>query len=143
MNSLSVRKKLFILRQQIFSNFLGVLQINSIEQNPSWEADSHSASQEISRLLWNSKVHCRVPKSPQTAHMLSQMNPVHILPHYSLKIHFNIILPPTPMYSEWSLPFRLSYHDSVRVSHHPHAPSISSSLKFFTKTTEKRFCVEL
>jgi len=31
--------------------------INSMEHSPSWEANSHSASQEIPRLLWNPKFH--------------------------------------------------------------------------------------
>jgi hypothetical protein len=36
----------------------------AMEQNPSWEANSVSASQEIPRLLRNPKVHHRVQKSP-------------------------------------------------------------------------------
>jgi len=30
---------------------------NYMEQSPSWEANGHSASQEITHLLWNPKVH--------------------------------------------------------------------------------------
>jgi hypothetical protein len=36
----------------------------STEQGPSWEANSHSASQEIPRLLWNPKVRFHVHNSP-------------------------------------------------------------------------------
>jgi hypothetical protein len=55
------------------SDSLSVLT-NPIEQNPSWEDNSHSASQEISNLPFNQKVHYHVHKSSP-----SQMNPVHIL----------------------------------------------------------------
>jgi hypothetical protein len=34
------------------------------QQSPSWEVTSHSASQEIPRLLWNPKVHYRVQRKP-------------------------------------------------------------------------------
>jgi hypothetical protein len=37
--------------------------IHSTEQNPSWEASSHSGSQEIRCLLRNLKVHYRVHKN--------------------------------------------------------------------------------
>jgi hypothetical protein len=46
----------------------------------SLEANSHSASHKIPRLLWNPKVHCRVQKSPSLAPLLIQMNPIHTFP---------------------------------------------------------------
>jgi hypothetical protein len=36
-----------------------------MEESPSWKANSHSASQEIPRLLWNMKVHYSVYKGLQ------------------------------------------------------------------------------
>ena len=38
----------------------------SMEQNPSWEANSFSASQQITRILWKPKVHCRTHKCSLT-----------------------------------------------------------------------------
>ena len=50
---------------------------NSIEQSPSWEANMFSASQQIPLILWGSKVHYRIHKSPPPIPVLSQMDPVH------------------------------------------------------------------
>jgi hypothetical protein len=75
---------------------------NSMEQSPSWEADSNSASTEISRCLWNPKVHYRVHKIPPLIPILNQMTPAYTLLNHHLKIHSNTILPSTPRSSEFS-----------------------------------------
>jgi hypothetical protein len=57
-----------------------------MEQSPSSEANSHSASQEITRPLWKPKVHYRVYNSPPLVPILNQMNPVYTFPHYFPRI---------------------------------------------------------
>jgi hypothetical protein len=54
-----------------------------MEQIPSWEANSHSANQEILPLLQNPEVHYRVHKSQPLVPILSHMNPVYnFLPYF-------------------------------------------------------------
>jgi len=58
------------------------MHTNYKEQSPSWEANSHSASQEVPRLLWNPKVHYRVHKSLPLVPVFTQIKPIHTFPQY-------------------------------------------------------------
>ena len=48
-----------------------------MEQSPSWEANSFSATQEILRILWNQKVHYSIYKRQPPLSILSQIDTVH------------------------------------------------------------------
>jgi hypothetical protein len=63
-----------------------------MEQSPSWEADSRSASQEIPSVLCNPDVHYRVQKGPWLGYVLNQMKPHRTGTSYFFEINFDIIL---------------------------------------------------
>jgi len=75
-------------------------------QSAYWEYNSHSASQEIPRLLWNRKVYYRIHKSLPVGHILSQFDPVSTFKIYSSKINFDIILMRMASYPTWPLTLR-------------------------------------
>jgi hypothetical protein len=66
-------------------------------------------------------------QEPANGTIMRQMNPIHTVQTYFPPIHFNIILPFTPMSSEGHLPFRLS-NKNVLISHRPHARYIPTDL---------------
>ena len=62
-----------------------------MEQSPSWEATTFSASQEIPHILWYPNVHYRIHKSSPHVPLLSKINQVYDSPLQFLNMHFNII----------------------------------------------------
>jgi hypothetical protein len=104
---------------------------NDMEQSHSWEADNRSAGQAIPGLSWNPKLcHC-VQKSPPLDPILSQFNPLNILTPSFLKMHFNVILPSTPispkLFSSLQV-FRLKLCMNFSSPHASCMSTISSSL---------------
>jgi hypothetical protein len=70
----------------------------------------------IPAFLWNPKVHCRVHTSPPPDPILSQLNPVRPIDPYLPKVHFNVMLSPTPKSSQWSLPFESPNQELLNIS---------------------------
>jgi len=77
-------------------------QITATVQSP-WQANTHSASEDIPRILRNSKVRHSAYKTPPFAPVTGHVNPVHAPILFS--VNFNIITPSLPRSSKCSLSF--------------------------------------
>ena len=110
----------FRLEQDILSVIITYLLTYSLEQSPSWGTNRFSASQEITRILWNPKVHYRIHKCSQPVLILSHLDPVHTPTSHFLKIQLNIFLPSTPGSPKWFLSLRFPHPHSLYASPLPH-----------------------
>jgi hypothetical protein len=72
------------------------------------EAVSRSASREALRILQNQKLPGSDPKTPPPASVLSQTNPIHIIPTNANEIHFLTVLSTTSSSSKRYLSSRFS-----------------------------------
>jgi hypothetical protein len=84
-----------------------------MEQSPPWEANS--------TLSWTPERSVPCSQEPATGPYLNYMNPIHSPKSYFPKIHFNIIRPSAPSFSESSLHFGLLNQNFVRISLLPYA----------------------
>jgi hypothetical protein len=82
-------------RNTIALTITNILTYLLTELNPSWEGASCAATQEFLKMLQNPTVHYHVHKSPPLVPILSQIDPVHIIPSCLSKIYFNIVHAPT------------------------------------------------
>jgi hypothetical protein len=62
-----LQKKWLVMRHLFHITIILTQLTHSMKQNHSWEANSHSTSQETLHLSWNLKVHYSVYKSPSWA----------------------------------------------------------------------------
>ena len=135
-----VNMKFYIL-VLFYLAFIPYLLTHSMEQSPSWEANRFSVSQEIPCILWNPKVHYRSDKCPPPRPILSQLDPVHTLTFYFLKIHLNINLPSTPGFPKWSLSLRFHHQNPVYASPLPHTRYMPLLISFLSILSPEQYWV--
>jgi len=111
-----------------------------MEQSSFREVNRFQATQEIPRILWNTKVHYRSYKCPPPVPILSQLDPFHTPASHFLKIRLNIVLPSTPGSPKWSFSFWFPHQNPVYASPLPHTrymPRPSESFRFYHPLPEE------
>jgi hypothetical protein len=109
----------------------------SMEQSLYWETKRFAASLEISRILWNPKVHYHIHKFPPPVSILSQLT-CSPYPHIPLPEETSLYYPPsTPWSTPWSLSFGFPHQNPVHASPLPIRatyPTHLILLDFITRT---------
>ena len=100
----------------------------SVQHSSSYETNRFAASQEISLILWNPKVHYNIHKCPPTVPILSKLDLVHAPTSHFLNNHLNIILPSTPVSPKWSPSIKFLLQNPVYVSPLLHTRYVLSQL---------------
>jgi len=67
------------------------------------EVDSSLGSKEMSRILYNRKLHHRLCNSPPLVPLLGNINPLYAHRYHFFEIYFNVT-PPQSLSFKWSLP---------------------------------------
>jgi hypothetical protein len=82
------------------TSLCSAVKTNSIEQSPSWEANSHSASPEVPHLFWTWRFITMFSKACHQAQSWARWISPHLPPCFP-KIHSYIILSYTSRFSIW------------------------------------------
>jgi hypothetical protein len=100
---------------------------NFMEQSPFWETDSSLASLEIT--------------FSGNGRLIAETHPVHVLPPFLVKLHFNIILHCTSGSSKWPLSLSFPNQNPVCTSSLPHSATCLAHLILFCLMTRITFVV--
>jgi hypothetical protein len=91
-----LKEEMYQLKVEVEGSAYGTsfcrLSTAAMEHSPFWQANCHSANQEIPHLLWKPKVNDHVHKSLPLVSVLNHINPAYTLLPYFFNIHFNIAL---------------------------------------------------
>jgi len=104
---------------------------NYTQQSHSAGTTRLSSCHEIHRILWKPEVNHHVHRSLSPVPILSQMNPIHILPSYFFMMHLSVTFPSMISSSKWPVPSGLPTkprHAPLLSPYVLYAPPISSSL---------------